>query len=71
MYKTWLTPEICNSYDADIVSDTSTKDVWFEAHKVPREAWVSELEAIETKLRKRKEKEQKEMVNVIDVSCLL
>ena len=45
--------------------------MWFEAHKVPREAWVSELEAIETKLRKRKEKEQKEMVNVINVSCLL
>ena len=47
----------------DVFSDTNTKEVTFEAHKVPRETWVSEIEAIEAKIQKdkdQKEKEQKE-----------
>ncbi|XP_076465084.1 WD repeat-containing protein 93-like isoform X2 [Babylonia areolata] len=47
-------------YVGIVLENTSTKEVWFEAHKVPREAWVSELEAVEEKFQKQKEKEQKE-----------
>ena len=43
--------------------------MWFEAHKVPREAWVGELETIEEKIQKQKEKEQKEKVSLLFVSA--
>ncbi|KAL8615967.1 hypothetical protein ACOMHN_034643 [Nucella lapillus] len=46
-------------YVGMVFENPSSKEVWFEAHKVPREAWVSELEALEEKVQKQKEKEQK------------
>ena len=57
--------------NADFVADTSSKEVWFEVHKAPKEAWVSELEAIEAKLQKRREKEQKGTVSMTDNYCVL
>lgn len=47
-------------YSLFLFLDTSTKEVTFETHKVPREAWVGEIEAVEAKIQKEKEQQEKE-----------
>lgn len=42
-------------YVGVVLENTNSKDVWFEAHKIPREAWVKELETIEAAVQKQKE----------------
>ncbi|KAK7115868.1 WD repeat-containing protein 93-like isoform X2 [Littorina saxatilis] len=47
-------------YVGIVFENTSTKEVTFETHKVPREAWVGEIEAVEAKIQKEKEQQEKE-----------
>lgn len=44
-------------YIGIVFENPSTKEVWFEAYKSPREAWLSELETAKQKINKQKEKE--------------
>lgn len=33
-----------------VTVDTSTKETWLEIHKLPRDAWLRELEAIQAQI---------------------
>ena len=42
-------------------ADPESQDVWLEIHKLPRDAWVSEIDAVLTQIKKEAEKrEQKQ-----------